>query len=118
MKKWKRHIAVSVIGIFLYPMLYQPLHVIHHHGHESQVHVCSLDNCHTEKGQEAGTECIEPARKHCHICDFKFSVNDLPVIHEPFVIYHRYNEIKSEISHSHYCKVDLSLVNPRAPPLS
>ena len=79
MYKGEKHIAVLFLLVFLLPVLYQPIHIIGHKGHKQN---CSSGFCNvTELGHP-----VVQSNQHCFVCDFEFTVSDLPIEYEiPFV---------------------------------
>lgn len=73
MRGVKNHIAVLLLGIFLFPQLFQPLHVIWHHVQDEIeamcVHVCVEQN---------SGEAINLPDEHCSLCEFQAFPNNLP----------------------------------------
>jgi len=72
-----RNIALSLLVIFVYPIFFQPLHVVWHHSHGVECcgshGTCQLD--HSQK--HIGTH-LEETTDDCPICKFEFSINNLP----------------------------------------
>jgi len=79
LKERRKHIALYVFGIFIFPILFQPVHVIWHHSHETPV--CT--SCHVS---DIGGQCADPndensidkQEKHCLVCSHEFSITQLP----------------------------------------
>ncbi|QGY43978.1 hypothetical protein GM418_10010 [Maribellus comscasis] len=71
MYKEEKYIAISFLLVFLLPGVYQPFHVIEHHGHK---HHCSHGICSLE---EPGHPVFQKD-EHCFVCDFEFTLSDLP----------------------------------------
>ena len=76
----KKHIAILLFGIFLFPLTYQPWHVLKHHAQKSQCcHTC----CHStiEKKVCDFSHCITSAsekQESCPVCEYHFPLNILP----------------------------------------
>jgi hypothetical protein len=107
--KFKRHIAIFLLLVFVLPIGYQPVHIILHHSHYFYIHDCPVK--HT---QNAGP--LFEKNNHCYICEYEFTVIDLPKVHID-----SYSEIllcelfPSKIQVIFYPEIDLQ-VSPRAPP--
>ena len=75
----KKHIAILLFGIFLFPLTYQPCHVLKHHSPKSHCHhTC----CHTkvEKRVCYYSHCISSAsekQEACPVCEYHFPINIL-----------------------------------------
>jgi hypothetical protein len=116
MKGMRRHIAVYLAGIFIFPVLFQPWHIIHHHGHECPDHHEKGDPCHTKPVPGFTILNQIPGHDHCYVCDFKFPVNDLPNSFNIYTVPHIYQEVQSGLPLSHLPESEQSEFNPRAPP--
>ena len=122
MSAWKRHIIHLVAGIFLFPVLYQPVHILRHHGHEHSDHAhnqehhldCEHDHHHAPTTSD-GTH-ISAAQEDCLVCEYEFVFKDLP---GPTVLVNapaRYFEANIVPAISYVQTPSFSQVNPRAPP--
>lgn len=73
----KKHIAVLLFGIFIFPLAFQPLHVLMHHTQVAHdCHSC----CETklDKKESVKLAIIETAsaeEEACAICDYHFPLN-------------------------------------------
>lgn len=72
MYKGEKYIAISFLLVFLLPVIYQPIHIIGHKGHNQN---CSSGFC---KVTESGHPVVQ-SNQHCFVCDFEFTVSDLPI---------------------------------------
>lgn len=76
--KFRKHILFLLFGIFIFPSLFQSVHILWHQLPVSECeHHCShseLSGKHsqTDSGNISGKEHI------CPICSFEFLINDLP----------------------------------------
>ena len=80
LKEVRKNIALSLLGIFLFPVVFQNLHVIRHHMHESEC-------CHhidvSEKKLKNSKELIIRSSENesvCPIVQYKLSINMLPEV--------------------------------------
>jgi hypothetical protein len=72
----KKNIAVLLSGIFLFPIFFQSLHIAsHHHDEPGCIHSC----CHTDHSQSM-SEIFSKTEKACLLCEYEFSINDVPEI--------------------------------------
>lgn len=71
MYKGEKYIAISFLLVFLLPIIYQPVHTI---GHHSYKHNCSITS---SPGAEQGYPVFQK-NEHCYICEYEFTVTDLP----------------------------------------
>jgi hypothetical protein len=124
--------ALYLLGIFVFPLIFQPWHIIQHHGddYECSVHIHKIDQSyghahHHDSGcsHEKMLPLISlqnPDHSHdpCYICDYKFPIKDLPAPFQPgFIVLkfqglHSVNLVISDLQRAY------SLINPRAPPCS
>lgn len=75
MVRLKRHIAILLLGVLLFPIVYQSAHTISHHFHEIS-HSCELP--HTNK-KIAGHVFVNSEEDTCPIIEYKIIVNQMPV---------------------------------------
>lgn len=122
MKKRRIYTVFFLVGIFLFPLIFQPWHIVQHHGHD---HECSAHAHHhnTDCSHESALSLIstqdqDQPHDPCYICDYKFPVEDLPTPGEPVFTPYQFQEIQSVNLVLSDLKCDHSLVNPRAPPCS
>ena len=72
-----RNIALSLLLIFVFPIIYQPLHVVWHHSHGAEC--CgSYGTCQLGDLQKREGAYFEETIDHCPICSYEFSINDIP----------------------------------------
>jgi hypothetical protein len=137
MIKRRLYTALYLLGIFVYPIIFQPWHIIQHHGHIIQQHDhdhgCSGHSHEADKSYEhahhhdpkypdasvlhfVNIKTHDHSHDPCYICDFKFPVNNLPSSNEPGFISHQHKEtlavnlVFSELQEVYF------LINSRAPP--
>jgi len=75
----KKHIAVILLGIFIFPITFQSIHIVWHHSHcISHNATChNVVDCH----DYTGTAFIHSnSTNHCPICEYQLSINTLPDI--------------------------------------
>jgi len=122
--------ALYLFGIFVFPIVFQPLHIIQHHGHgheySEHVHEIDQNSGHTHHHEtDCSHESVLPlvslqSQDHSHdpclICDYEFPVQDMPVSWEPVFTTYQFNEIQAvDLVLSDLQRV-YSQINPRAPP--
>jgi len=75
----KKHIAVILLGIFIFPITFQSIHIVWHHSHRISYNA----PCHN------AVDCLDYTRtaffhsnstNHCPICEYQLSINTLPDI--------------------------------------
>ncbi|WP_347840676.1 hypothetical protein [uncultured Draconibacterium sp.] len=80
----KIHITILLIGIFVFPLFYQPYHVIKHHAPKSH---CTQACCHSKVVLPVEKEVCNfgirvnvtvEKEKPCPICEYHFPINILP----------------------------------------
>jgi hypothetical protein len=113
----KKHIATLLVGLFIFPILFQSWHVAIYHANEFYTisHVVFSET--TSNFLHAETKTISRTPKFCPIREYQFSIIDLarmaifrPFI--PFFVWHR-----NEPTHQQYHKQIFSVSSPRAPPV-
>jgi hypothetical protein len=82
--RFSKHIALLLLGILFFPILFQPLHVLWHHAvDEAHAHhhdggaCCSL--LVFDKHAQDKCEVLTEKESVCPICSYHFSMNELPV---------------------------------------
>ena len=112
----KDYIAIILIGIFIFPIAFQPVHVVLH---QSPGSGCENQCCHIEatvSNGQAEMSIETPDDGHCPICEYQFAVKDLP---EDFllrtftpVMQCSLEELVRDLTHPQ----PKSIKTPRAPP--
>jgi hypothetical protein len=77
-RRFKTHIAYIVTGIFLFPLIFQSLHIVRYHsGHELKNHepLCCERHHNSSPDHQAS---VSESEKHCPIREYQFSLNILP----------------------------------------
>jgi hypothetical protein len=106
--KIKKYISVVLLGLFVFPILFQSIHIVWHHSHDI-LHTSNSLGC-TNK-----VVCFNEDN-HCPICEYQFFVNKQPntdffEIVIPFIC----NSFKETAIFQPY-QQNFSLISPRAPP--
>ena len=111
MGKGLRHIDFILLLLFGIPTVYQPVHLIQHNS--AKAHACFSGIYHA--GEKPGFPIVQ-ANRHCLICEYKFTVTDLPAkFNIPFTEL-RFNELKQDnIQDRSFFEV-IFQISPRAPP--
>jgi len=116
LRKYKIHIAIIAWGIFIFPVIFQPAHVVWHHsaGHNEN---CG-DSCETSFRNPIpqNSVSISEIDDHCPICEYKFTINSLPehLVYEIVLIGHTEN-FKHIFTKDPHQKL-ITSKSPRAPP--
>jgi hypothetical protein len=72
--KIKKHIAILLLGIFAFPIVFQSVHIILHHRHNiDNRHYCCQSN--TQNDCTGITVAKYKTISHCPICEYQFSIN-------------------------------------------
>jgi hypothetical protein len=73
----KKHITLALLGIFVFPIVFQPFHIIWHHAEDSH---CHHECCPSEEKKPVGLifDVFSANNEYCPICEYHFPVNDLP----------------------------------------
>jgi hypothetical protein len=73
-----RNIALFLFGIFSFPLIYQPFHVVVHHGHSHCTHcTVTCSESHSDFGF-AIFDVTEEKEEPCPICNYHFPLNEIP----------------------------------------
>jgi hypothetical protein len=78
---FRKHIALLLLGIFFFPIVFQPLHVLWHKAIEDDHHHMEHAVCYSitpnQHAHEKG-EALAEKESVCPICAYEFSVNEIP----------------------------------------
>jgi hypothetical protein len=116
LRKTIRNIALFLFGIFSFPLIYQPFHVVVHHSHSHCTH-CSVN--YSILNANWGYQALDTAKVNeepCPICNYHFPLNEIPaeysllqkIVFETGQIY--------PVPLNGYSKNIYSNLIPRAPP--
>lgn len=119
----KKHTALFFLLVFTVPVIYQTVHILQHHANHDIHHAC--ENHHEE--QEKTSNIPEDTNtlyfistsneKQCVICEYTFTINQIPVIYQLAASTSHSIEIKSNYKNVNHSWFELSAISPRAPPL-
>jgi hypothetical protein len=115
--RFKKHIAYLLFGIFFFPILFQSVHIVWHKSkaNKNEHHCCHSEAC--DKDSSEKTENISQKEDVCQICEFHFSLNDLPTISIFSSVIPAFTcSLNVETSRQYY-RQDLIKKSPRAPPI-
>ena len=117
MIRLRKYIAFLLFGIFFFSITFQSIHIVWHHSHGYK---CEHHLCHSElsdKDSQRKSESISEEEKNCPICEYQFSINDLPKTSFFGSVTPVFTKINNELAaHQQYNKVFLEKT-PRAPPV-
>lgn len=105
-----------LLGIFVFPIAYQPYHTVRHHSEKADCHhECYQLTYEKTEGLviDANTDGDEP----CPICDYHFPVNDLP---KPLFYIPATPVVQGAVAEKDIkpaFKQVISIKTPRAPPV-
>lgn len=113
----RKHIAFLLFGIFFFPITFQTFHGVWDHSDDN---ITENQNCHhrvNDDGSNAEGECIYKTENTCPICDYQFSINDIPKV--PFFSSEipEFTSLYYEIKRNHHYKQVHSAKSPRGPPV-
>lgn len=106
MYKISKHITIVLLGIFVFPILFQSIHIVWHHTRDI--------SCETNDHKDVLSF---NENHHCPICEYQFSINQ----QSDFFIFKSVIPVlcfffKEPVITDPY-QQSLSLISPRAPPL-
>ncbi len=116
MLKFKRHIVIILLGLFVFPIVFQSLHIVWHHSHDYK---CNHILCHIQQtGQNIQAEINTASQKdnHCPICEYQFSINDLPKIFLFSTNTLLIDSFLKKLELQFYFQQLITIKSPRAPP--
>lgn len=111
MLKGLKHIAISFLLIFVIPIIYQPVHIVLHHSDDGSE--CS-HQCRTTK-KKTGFPGVQKDN-HCFICEYEFTVTDLPEENGTTFSENCFAELKVAREQKSAVNEEFNLISPRAPP--
>lgn len=118
MIRLRKIIASFLFVIFFFPITFQSIHIVWHHSHGYK---CDHHLCHqkiSDKDFHTDGENISEAEKACLLCEYQFSINDLPGISVFSLVIPVFTCIYSENAKEQQYKQVFSDKTPRAPPAS
>lgn len=80
MKRFNQHIAIILFGIFFFPIVFQSIHIVKHHSNVSNFEQHFCGHIEIEDLYTASHEFYSFEDRSCLICDYQFSINDLPKV--------------------------------------
>lgn len=116
MKRFKTHIVIILIGLIIFPIFFQSIHIVCHHNHIPIYSFCVHDDKEHCKSDDNNNFIKLISKNNCQICDYKFSFNNLPKSiyfkFDDFKIYNVFivNYLNHVYSYFYLIKI------PRAPP--
>lgn len=109
----KKHIALILLGIFFFPIIFQSVHIVWHHSYSFQDdNISRLSSGKTKDVVIIGGSTVD----QCPICNYKFAINKLPefLIFSIFIVLINRRLNLSTIAQPHN---QIITINPaRAPP--
>lgn len=113
----RKHIASLLFVVFFFPITFQSLHILwhHSHGYKSEHHVCH-QNLYEIDSNTININIAE-REKTCPICEYQFSILDLPEIAFLSSIIPVFSRILKEEAKQQQYKQVFSDRTPRAPPV-
>jgi len=117
MTQERKHIAILLYWIFIFPIVFQSFHIVVHHSH-TDLHNHELCNHHLPKQSISYDYVIESQHdQSCPICDYQFSINDLPNILFLASVVPLKKGILNELEVHFPFQTLFSHKSPRAPPV-
>lgn len=113
----RKHIALLLLGIFFFPILFQSVHIVWHHAsnHKREHHLCEQKSF--DKDAFSKEACLHGKEERCLICDYKFSINDSPKRSFFNLIVPAIAFVFNEADRQQQYKQFFSDKTPRAPPV-
>lgn len=116
----RKHIALWLVGIFSFPIFFQPVHPVSHHlhGYTHAAHHCSL--CTPERPTPVSCAFDEEdadGEGACPICEYQFSINELPKAAAFSPVVPEIPCCRNMAATSQYFRQERTTKIPRAPPV-
>jgi len=113
----RKHIALLLIGIFFFPMMFHSLHPLSHLkgqcGHTDQK-LCNIPHA---VGHDTDFTTLNPQAEICPVCQFQFANNELPFL-PALVVYLAAKTLPvNESADDLFQDIDKAADSSRAPPL-
>lgn len=72
--------AIILIGIFLFPVVFQSFHIVQHQSHEHEY--CSAQHHIADYKITKGLffKQLSEKEEHCIVCEYQFSLHDFPAV--------------------------------------
>lgn len=112
----KKYIVLFLLGIFLFPILFQSIHIVYHHKHEHGFENQTINKSFSENDVCLTTTDALLHQNECIICDYQFSINDLPDTAVFRTISSKIISLLDEKIINPYYHQNFSKKTPRAPP--
>jgi len=118
LKDIKVHITFFILGVFIFPFIFQSIHIIRHHYQDDSENIYFLKvKSNNHNFQKNISINLLSRDNHCLICEYQFAINSLPEI--------QYFVINISISNSNFKEETIAephkqIINTkssRAPPL-
>ena len=122
-----KHITFFLLGLFLFPIVYQPVHSYWHHSvKNSQTkqifcnHSCSQshDTKVTYIEKVTGLYTLTEKEDHCPLCEYQLSINNLLVISTSEYLVQKLDISYNKIVITQFIPSVVSKESPRAPPIN
>jgi len=112
----KNYIAIVFLGIFVFPMVYQPYHIVVHHSEEI---LCHHTCCHTETEQSSDVQfkIFSENDEPCPICNYHFPIKNLPKVFHFTSSLAVFEGFINPLQQIRIYQQLVSIKIPRAPPL-
>ena len=113
----KKHIAAFVIAIFFFPIAFQSLHIVWHHSHDGKCERPVFLQKTFDAESAVNKKNISANKDACPICDYQFSILDVPEIACFSSVIPANARIRNEIATPQQYQHFFSDKTPRAPPV-
>jgi hypothetical protein len=112
----KKHIALSLLGLFIVPVLFQSVHIVWHHSY-GQPETCE-GSCCTGNNHALPDDLsiLSQQFEHCPICEYQFTIVSLPDFSIFEAVLPAITGICGDIASEPPLQQRFSLKSPRAPP--
>lgn len=77
--KFNKHTATLLLGLFLFPIIFQSIHIAWHHS-QSVADNHHIKNSTNSQGSQSNAISVLTENDQCPICEYEFSIHNLPAI--------------------------------------
>jgi hypothetical protein len=113
----RKHISFLLFVIFVFPIIFQSVHIVWHksHGNKCEHHLCHQNI--VDKDSQITNVNTPEEEGTCPICEYQFSINDLPGLSLFSIVIPAFTFVCNEIVARQQYNQVFSDSSPRAPPV-
>lgn len=109
----RKHIAIILLGVFIFPVVFQQVHIMRHHSHDHGACILVMD----PDSPDGNKVSSQRKDSHCLLCEYKLSVISLLDIVFITSTVNIIEDLETELVSFCPLQILFSSESPRAPPL-